>query len=396
MSAAEALKAARGAGVHLEIDGDDLVLEAASAPPAAVLDPLSRHKAGVVALLRPGDDGWSAEDWQAFFDERAGIAEFDGGLPRAEAEARAFACCVAEWLNRNPCARRPGAASPAVAAMMRTMRCCPTASNRPAMPGCIRAAGPPGTQGGRPRLSPPWQRWGSRRRPSFQTISEKTEAHDGRLRIGTAERLGRDTVEACRSIDVNRLHREGCLRAGWVGGWQWTRDGEKVASINLRAEADRLHLTYRVRVGGGEWEDVAETVRIVRVACRFGGARPYFICPGVVNGIACGRRVAKLHGPGRYFLCRHCYRLAHASQSEDEMDRTLRRANKIRQRLGGDPGMAAPFPPKPKGMWRRTYERLRERAFEAEMRADEAFAHRAERLLARIDNPKRKRRSFWR
>jgi hypothetical protein len=113
---------------------------------------------------------------------------------------------------------------------------------------------------------------------------------------------GRGTVEACWSIDVNRLYRAGCLRAGWMGGWQWTRDGEKVASINLRTQADRLHLTYRVRVGSGEWEDVAETVRIVRVACRFGGARPYFICPGVVNGIACARRVTKLHGPGRYFL----------------------------------------------------------------------------------------------
>jgi len=202
---------------------------------------------------------------------------------------------------------------------------------------------------------------------------------------------GRGTVEACRSIDVNRLHREGCLRAGWTGGWQWTRDGEQVASINLRAETDRLHLGYRVRVGRREWEDVAETVRIVRAACRFGGARPYFVCPGVVNGIACGRRVAKLHGPGRYFLCRHCYRLAHASQGEDPWDRTLRRANKIKQRLGGDPGMAAPFPPKPKGMWRRTYERLRERAFEDEMRADQAFAVRAERLLARIENRKQKR-----
>jgi hypothetical protein len=210
---------------------------------------------------------------------------------------------------------------------------------------------------------------------------------------------GRNTAEACRSIDANRLHREGCLGAGWVGGLQWSRDGEQVASINLRTDHDRLHLTYRMRIGGGEWEDVNETVRIVRVPCRFGGARPYFVCPGVVNGTVCGRRVAKLHGPGRYFLCRHCYRLAHASQSESAWDRTLRRANKIRQRLGGNPGTASPFPPKPKGMWRRTYERLREQALDAEERADEALLPYVARLLAPTNNLKGKnrnsKRSFW-
>jgi hypothetical protein len=102
MSAAEALKAARGAVIQLGIDGDDLVLEASAPPQAAVLDALSRHKAEIVALLRPGRDGWSAEDWLVFFGERAGVVEFDGGLPRVEAEAQAFACSVVEWLNRNP------------------------------------------------------------------------------------------------------------------------------------------------------------------------------------------------------------------------------------------------------------------------------------------------------
>jgi len=206
---------------------------------------------------------------------------------------------------------------------------------------------------------------------------------------------GRNTVEASRSINVNKLHRAGCLHAGWVGGWQWTHEGEKVAWINLRAEHEWLHLTYRVRFGGGDWQDVAEVVRIVRVACRFGGTRPYFVCPGVVNGIACGRRVVKLYGPGRYFLCRHCYCLAHASQSEGAWDRALRCANKIRRGLGGDADTAAPFPSKPKGMWRRTYERLREKAIDAEIRADEAFVLQAARLLARINNPKRKK-SSWR
>ena len=77
---------------------------------------------------------------------------------------------------------------------------------------------------------------------------------------------GRAKVEGCRSLDVNRLPREGCVRSGWSGIWQWTRDGERVAWINLRAEFDRLHLTYRVRIGGGDWEDIDESVRVVRVA----------------------------------------------------------------------------------------------------------------------------------
>lgn len=101
MSAASALRAARDAGIGLHFDCVDLVLEASAPPSAAVLDLLTRHKADLIVLLRPGDDGWSAEDWQAHFDERAGIAEFDGGLPRREAEAPAFECCIVEWLNRN-------------------------------------------------------------------------------------------------------------------------------------------------------------------------------------------------------------------------------------------------------------------------------------------------------
>src|SRR5437660_9273810 len=98
---------------------------------------------------------------------------------------------------------------------------------------------------------------------------------------GRTSGFAQDKVENCRAIDVNRLHREGCLRAGWIGGWQWTRDGERVASINFRAEDERFHITDRVRLGSGDWEAVAEDVGIVRLPCRLGGSRPYFICPGV-------------------------------------------------------------------------------------------------------------------
>ncbi len=102
MSAAEALKAARAIGITVKVDGDDLVLEAPAPPPTAVLDALSRHKSGVVALLRRANDGWSAEDWQVFFDERAAIMEYDGEISREEAERQALDWCITTWLAANP------------------------------------------------------------------------------------------------------------------------------------------------------------------------------------------------------------------------------------------------------------------------------------------------------
>ena len=108
MSAIAALKAARAAGLQLRVEGSDLVLEASAPPPSTVLSLLSLNKAAIVAMLQRGGDGWSAEDWQTFFDERAGIAEFDGGLSRSQAEQGAFACCVVEWLNRNTVSSMPG------------------------------------------------------------------------------------------------------------------------------------------------------------------------------------------------------------------------------------------------------------------------------------------------
>jgi hypothetical protein len=86
LSAAEALIAARAVGISVGIDGDDLVLRAAEPPPTAVVAALSSNKAGIIALLRPSHD---AKNWQTSFDERAATIEYDGGAPRAWAEALA-------------------------------------------------------------------------------------------------------------------------------------------------------------------------------------------------------------------------------------------------------------------------------------------------------------------
>jgi hypothetical protein len=56
----------------------------------------------------PEGKPWDAADWRASYDERAAIAEYDGGLSRPDAESRAWDCCVVEWLNRHAVRSEPG------------------------------------------------------------------------------------------------------------------------------------------------------------------------------------------------------------------------------------------------------------------------------------------------
>ena len=83
MSAIDTLRAARALGIELAVDGNDLLLEAAAEPSGATIEALAKHKVEIIKLLRPSKDGWSADDWQLYFEERAAVAEFDGGLPRS-------------------------------------------------------------------------------------------------------------------------------------------------------------------------------------------------------------------------------------------------------------------------------------------------------------------------
>lgn len=167
------------------------------------------------------------------------------------------------------------------------------------------------------------------------------------------------TTNECHGLDVRELYREGLLKPGGWFSSRWLRGDKETASIGGRAYRDRVVLSYRHHNRmNGEWEDVEETVGLSWTPCNFGGERPWFVCPGVVSGVACGRRVAILYGLGKYFLCRHCYNLRYESQRENKMHRALRRAQKIRTGLGGSANMMEPFPERLKGMHHDTYMRL--------------------------------------
>ena len=171
------------------------------------------------------------------------------------------------------------------------------------------------------------------------------------------------TTDECHGLDIRDLYRDGLLKPGSWFSSRWLRSDRETGSIRGFVYQDRVVLSYSHRRGpSGEWEDVKEPIPLEWTPCNFGGERPWFICPGV----ACGRRVALLYAPGKYFLCRHYYDLRYVSQREDKPHRALRQAQKIRQRLGGSANMMEPFPEKPKGMHHDTYTRLLWQHHEAE------------------------------
>ncbi len=143
---------------------------------------------------------------------------------------------------------------------------------------------------------------------------------------GSGRRGGRDTTDGYRQLDVRKMQRGGFLVPGSWSIWRWSRNGEVFASIQVRADFNRVVLMYRHRSYGDEdWTQEEYPVSLEWTPCYFGGERAWFLCPRP----GCGRRVATLWG-GAMFYCRHCYNLAYASQNETAWDRALTKAQAIR------------------------------------------------------------------
>ncbi len=133
----------------------------------------------------------------------------------------------------------------------------------------------------------------------------------------------RSTVEECKTITTKFLNEHKYFDGGvrW-GGMNWSRNGEKTGSIGFvvsTVEGDeyiRFQYTQTDR-NTGEKTELDYKARLDWTPCHFGGRRWWFICPLVVNGRVCSRRVGSLHlGSGKYFGCRHCYNLTYESSKE--------------------------------------------------------------------------------
>jgi hypothetical protein len=168
--------------------------------------------------------------------------------------------------------------------------------------------------------------------------------------------------QCCRDQKNNHPVRRGYLRSPRWFSWTWTRDGERVASINVETQRQTVTLKYRSRSYKKDWSDVEQRIPIGWTPCRFGGERPWFVCSVYSSGRYCGRRVTKLYGAGRLFACRKCYQLAYTNPFEFAVEMDLVPAKPLQ--LVGIEGLT-------EGLF----------ADYADMTADEAMTRRALDLL---------------
>jgi len=178
------------------------------------------------------------------------------------------------------------------------------------------------------------------------------------------------TCEGCLAIDVREWHRKGLLRPGQNFSCSWSRGDRPLGTIYVVPMGDSVVVLLRSPgIGEEARKSIEQRVRIVWTPCRFGGFRPWFQCSGSPSRPACGRRAAKLYlAIGSAFACRRCCNLAYQSQAETPAHRAIRKAQKLRMRLGGRGNLVDRFPNRPPRMHRQTYYRLFAKAMAEEER----------------------------
>lgn len=174
-------------------------------------------------------------------------------------------------------------------------------------------------------------------------------------------------------LDINKLVRDrlistDCWRSGTLT-WTSTRTGQERGNtgyeINTRNPDDmwlRLYYTKTIR---DEKHSMDYKIRLTASRPHYGGKRLWFLCP------LTGKRTSVLYCPpgSKWFASRHAYALKYQSQSEDQFGRAVNRKFRLQKKLDGEN-----YYRKPKGMHKKTYDRLLREYWRAEQASDNLLA----------------------
>ena len=189
-------------------------------------------------------------------------------------------------------------------------------------------------------------------------------------------------LESGLKLDLNRLRRQGLVRAGAnahaIVRWTNPYTGEEIAKGVITSNMEGKHEGWlRIQLG-----DLNQMIILVPKPRHFGGYQGYFVCP-VMNRYA---SVLWMPPGAERFCCRQAWgkQVAYASQFAGPDNRAHIGQAKIKSRLNADPNPDNwDLPPKPKWMRWRTYNRYVERYDGYEAILDYGIADLLAKLLSK-------------
>jgi hypothetical protein len=178
------------------------------------------------------------------------------------------------------------------------------------------------------------------------------EYHRPNAKISTAD------LHCVRLADFKK---QKCFAPGHPYSLQWSRYGEKVASVTFTVTDSSIRFRYAFKDWRDGPVDVDKTIPFTLTPCYFGGHRKWFLC-------GCGRKVATIFIHDQWIACRHCFHAVYPSQREgaDAIDRKWRKISKLQDKLRD--GWC-----RPKGMHMRTYDRIKDELMRTHIQKDQLF-----------------------
>lgn len=185
------------------------------------------------------------------------------------------------------------------------------------------------------------------------------------------------TVERQTYIDIRWIKKHNGLIPGTSGTLSWSSNGNNRGAVNFEVTDNCLILKYRHREQSGAWKDVEQVIMFDQTPCNYGGHRKWFLCS------QCNNRVEilySLHGSNKYFLCRDCHNLTYTSCNTHPRKRLFNKANKLKRKIGMEPGIMDFIPAIPKGMHHSTFNRIVREIQQLEYLGDQAMIQKWEKI----------------
>ena len=205
---------------------------------------------------------------------------------------------------------------------------------------------------------------------------------------GSGRYGGGPVVENAFVLSIDKLRRDDLIVPGIYRRasltWSWSGSGERIADIGVTIDTHEtggsLRLQFRSRdTMTGERTETDQPIELVTIPQPFGGRRWFAVCP--FTGARCSKLIMP-NGATRFAARGAWRRLGYRVQREAPYDRALRRAFKIRRRLGDDGGIGDPVL-KPKWMRWHTYDRQIAKLNRVEARVEGQLAAFLDRLRSR-------------